>query len=540
MPERLSDIAIEQHHGADLAISRAPTGIVAFVGRTLKGPINQPVSVHNFADYQRVFGGLWQPSMLSYAVEQFFENGGRQALLVRVVNGGCAPTLTLPGGGGGLQLRGIAPGSREHLRASVDYDGIAATAKDRFNLVLQRVRGAASELIEDQEIFRRVSILPDGGRYIVDALLESRLARATGPIPSARPDRSPPAVPGGLVGYTYANNDGDDGEPLTDYDIIGSAQAGTGIFALQAVPAFNMLCIPPLGREQDVGASTLLVASRFCRDHHAILICDPPASWSSATAAIDGIRDWPFRADDALMYFPRIIAHDRLRGRAEVFAPCGAIAGMLARFDATAPLWSPVERDEVLLRPGLRPACTVSDNERARLAQLAINTLTATRVAHRLPHEARTLAAGNAGATDWRYLAPRRLAQFIASSIERGTQWLLLAHSGPVAWQRVTAQVEAFLATLDLEGAFPGSAPGECYFVICDQRFNDRDARAEGRISFVYGFAASRPGEFHSFLVSHARGQSSVRPVAVNRYTTSARRVGEEIETGLLRGLSPQ
>jgi phage tail sheath protein FI len=533
----LAGIEIKEQNGAEHAIPRAPTGIVAFVGRTLKGPIGEPATVQSFADYQRIFGGLWQPSTVSYAVEQFFENGGRTAIIVRVVNGGRAPTITLPAGAASLVLTGIAPGSREHLRASVDYDGIGSNETDRFNLVLQRLRGAGSELIEDQEIYRRVSIRPDAGRYIVDALLESRLVRVAGPIPLERPDPSPPAVPGGAVGYTNANNDGDDGVPLTDYDIIGSAQAGTGLFALKSVPIFNMLSIPPLGREQDVGASSLLVASRFCRERHALLLVDPPQSWSTPTSAIDALRDWPFRADNAVMHYPRIVAQDRLRGRPETFAPGGAVAGMLARLDETAPPWSPVEHDEVLLRPGLRPAVAVNDNERARLAQAGVNTLAAMRVAHRVPMSARTLATGNSGATDWRYLGPRRLAQFIALSVEQGTRWMMFRRSNPDSWLRARAQVEAFLESLDQEGAFPSSAAGEGYFVVCDERFNDRQAQAEGRVSLVYGFAATRPGEYHSFLVTHARGESRVRAVAVNRYTTSGRRVGEEIETGLLRGL---
>ena len=82
--------------GSIRVITRAATNIAAFVGRALKGPVNEPVPVRSFADYARVFGGLWQPSTLSYAVEQFFENGGRCAIIVRVVNGARPPTLTLP------------------------------------------------------------------------------------------------------------------------------------------------------------------------------------------------------------------------------------------------------------------------------------------------------------------------------------------------------------------------------------------------------------------------------------------------------------
>src|SRR5690349_17695471 len=72
---------------ADLPLARAATAVTAFVGRTLKGPVGEPTRVESFAQYQQLFGGLWQPSPLSYAVEQFFENGGEEAIIVRVVSG---------------------------------------------------------------------------------------------------------------------------------------------------------------------------------------------------------------------------------------------------------------------------------------------------------------------------------------------------------------------------------------------------------------------------------------------------------------------
>jgi hypothetical protein len=532
--------------GSQGAIERAPIGVTAFVGRTLKGPIDEPQVVESFADYQRLFGGLWQPSTLSYAIEQYFENGGRRAIVVRVVNGGRPPTITLPAGdgsgsgaGGTLHLVGLAPGTREHLRASVDYDGIPDGEFDRFNLVLQRVGGPGpgSGLVEEQEIHRRVSVRPDAGRCVVDVLAHSRLMRVAGPLPATRPDRPPPATPGGLVGYRVANNDGDDGLPLTDYDVIGSAQAGTGLFALTRAPAFGLLCIPPLGREQDIGASTLLVAARFCRERQAMLVVDPPQGWATPAAALAGMRDWPFRADNAVMYFPRLVAPDRLRGRDAAFAACGAVAGMLARTDEAAPPWAPIERDGVMLRSRFRPACVVDDVARARLLQAGVNTLSAIRVAHREPGSARTLATGNAVASDWRYLPARRLALCIAQSVVAGTRWMLLAHNGERTWQHARAQVEAFLESFAREAAFPGAEGQQEYFVVCDARLNDAAALAAGRIVLLYGYAAARPGEYHAFLVTHRTSGSQVRSVSVNRLATSERRVEEEIETALLRGL---
>ena len=527
---------LEQQTRESHAIERVPTGIAAFIGRALKGPVNQALTVRNFAEFQQQFGGLWQPSTLAYAVEQFFENGGREARIVRVVNGARPPTLTLPAGRGALKLVALNPGSREYLRASVDYDGLSAAEPECFNLVVQRVRTAGSELVEDQEIYRRVSLSPASGRFITDVLLKSRLVRVLGAVSQQRPDRSAGGPGGVAVGYTLSNPDGDDGAPLTDYDIIGAAGSGSGLFALGGVAHFNILCIPPLARERDVGLSTLLVAARLCRERHALLIVDPPAAWTSARAALEGLRTWPFRSDSAVMYYPRVQAFDRLRGRIETFGSSGAAAGMIARSDESWPVWTAAENEEAILRPGLRPATPVSDADRTRLAQAGVNTLIAVRGGARSGASPRTLAAGGSGASDWKYLSARRLALFVAASVEQGTRWVLLEHNVPATWQRAQAQVETFLDTLGAEGAFAGAAAEETHFVVADERVNRPQTLAEGKFNLLFGFATSKPGEFDTWLVTHRAGASRVRPVSVNRSATSKQRVEWEIETSILRG----
>jgi len=517
------------------AIARVPTGVAAFVGRTLKGPVNRPVAVSSFSDFQHIFGGLWQPSPVSYAVDHFFENGGRRAFVVRIANGAHPPTITLPAGNSNLRLIGVNPGSREFLRASVDYDGIPEADVDTFNLVLQRVRSAGSELIEDQEIFRRLSVLSDSNQYVSHALLDSQLARVLGPVPIKRPERSAMGGSRSAIGYAVSNPDGDDGAPLTDYDVIGSALDGTGMFALQATPGFNLLCIPPLAREQDVGLSTLLVAAKFCRERLAILVVDPPSTWISARTALESLREWPFRSDNAVMYFPRVQSFDRLRGRAETFASCGAAAGMIARSDEVSPVWSALESEESFLRPGLRPAAVVSDLERVKLAKAGVNTLVSSRSNVRQGLSPRTLAAGGVGASDWKYLSARRLALFIASSIERGTRWVLMEPNIPSTWERARALCDAFLESLAQQGAFIGTLPDESHFAIADDRVNTEKTVAEGKFNLLYGFATSKPGEFDTWMVTHHPGSSRVRPVSVNRLATSKHRVEWEIETAILR-----
>jgi hypothetical protein len=200
---------------AGRAIERVPGGVTAFVGRTLKGPVAMPVRIQGFAGYQQIFGGLWQPSLLSYAVEQFFDNGGREAVIVRAINGARPPTLDLPAGPGSLRLTAINPGSREYLRVAVDYDGIQD--QTHFNLLVQRLAAAGSERVQEQEILRELSIAPGSPRFVTRVLRASALARVHGAAPQSRPNLTGAGLGGGAAaGYAVSNADGDDGGPLSD------------------------------------------------------------------------------------------------------------------------------------------------------------------------------------------------------------------------------------------------------------------------------------------------------------------------------------
>ena len=115
MPSALTypGVYIEEVPSGVRSITGVATSITAFVGRARRGPINDAVRVQSFAEFGRLFGGLWQPSTLSYAVSQFFQHGGADALIVRVFNGNVADstaTLTLPTTGGTMVLEAASPG----------------------------------------------------------------------------------------------------------------------------------------------------------------------------------------------------------------------------------------------------------------------------------------------------------------------------------------------------------------------------------------------------------------------------------------------
>lgn len=88
MPANLSypGVYIEEVQSAVRTITGVATSITAFVGRALRGPIDQPRRISSFGDFERKYGGLWLKSTLSYAVQQYFLNGGTDAIIARVVH----------------------------------------------------------------------------------------------------------------------------------------------------------------------------------------------------------------------------------------------------------------------------------------------------------------------------------------------------------------------------------------------------------------------------------------------------------------------
>jgi len=507
--------------GARQGIVRVENGTVAFVGRALRGPLNQVITVRSFADYQSVFGGLWQPSTLSYAVEQFFENGGLKAHVVRVANGARPATIRLPvDGTQSLVLEARCPGTREFLRASVDYDNIAADDAESFNLVVHRVRSPGSEHVEDQEIYARASVNPESSRNISVLLADSALVRLRGPVPPRRPKTTDRGDLRAFAAYEASSPDGDDGAPLTDYDLIGSATERSGLFALGDQDDFNFLYLPPLSRDHPVGASALLVAARLCRARSALLMLDPPVEWSNATQALLGVRETPYASDQALMYYPWVQAYDRLRGRFEQFPPGAAALGILGRLARSGEPWSPGQVDEAPLRPGFRPACAIPEEQRARLASAGLNVLQAVRAPKPLP--AQTLAGPRASVAEWRYLGRRRLALQIVASVVRGTRWVLFEPSVPAIWRRLGRQVGEFLASYERDGAFGDALPGAAWFVVCDERVNP--PRANPLTSVLFGYTADREGVWICWLLTQDPAGTRVQHTSLNQLQSAGGR----------------
>jgi uncharacterized protein len=510
-------VYIEEVSSGVRSITGVATSVTAFIGRALKGPTDEPRLVQSFAEFTRVYGGLWTESFLSYSVQQYFLNGGRDALICRVHDGALAATLTLPAGFDLVAANEGVWGNA--LRARVDHDTRPLEAGEAvdslFNLSIKdTVTGTV-------ERFLNVSTDPDHRRYVVRVLdAESSLVRIDGgTVPSARPSDSGPA-PAGVdplddpASSTGFNADGSDGNPIDDASISDPSLEATrgGLWMLEHADLFNILVIPPLRADLDVGLTTWDTAAAYVKQRRAMLIVDSPAGWDEPAditpAALAAVISPGDATTNAAIYFPRIrVADPQRENRLSTFAPSGAIAGIYARTDATRGVWkAPAGLDASVVGAAALTA-TLTDGENGQLNPRGINCLRSFPEFGRVVWGARTLRGSDQLASEWKYIPVRRMALFIEESLYRGTQWVVFEPNDEPLWAQIRMNIGAFMQNLFRQGAFQGSSPREAYFVKCDGETTTQNDIDLGIVNIHVGFAPLKPAEFVVIRIQQIAGQ---------------------------------
>jgi uncharacterized protein len=521
MPVALSypGVYLEELPSSVRTITGVATSIAAFVGQAAKGPVNTPVTVTSYADFERVFGGLWINSRLGYAVSNFYQNGGTTAVIVRIIHSDATAATISPGG---LSLLAASEGQwGNNLAAVVDTHVQAAvatqfgvTTADLFNL---SVRDSGTGAIE---VYRNLTVIESPRRIDRVLPIESTLVKLTGALPAAPPAANNAPAAGQTIwsdpnAHTAAAaGSGKDGGDLVENDFVGPGLdvAKHGLYALQNVDLFNILCIPPYtgAGHIDVDADLVGKAATFCEGRRAILLVDPPSTWTTIAQAQAGVGNVGTSSANAAVFFPRIMESDPLHNNTpDTYAPCGAVAGIMARTDAQRGVWKAPAGIEATLVGVSALSLIMTDLENGLLNPLGINCLRSFPAAGRVVWGSRTLQGNDALASQWKYLPIRRLALFIEESLFRGTQWVVFEPNDAPLWAQIRLNVGAFMQTLFRQGAFQGSSPQQAYFVKCDSETTTPTDQNNGIVNILVGFAPLKPAEFVVIQIQQMAAQAN-------------------------------
>ena len=521
-------VYVEEIPSGVRTITGVATSITAFIGRTLRGPTADPVTINSQGDFERTFGGLHVDYPLSYAVRDFYLNGGGQAIIVRLYKATDGKPAKAKLDAKGLKLEAAnASAWGNKLRARVDdkvSSEVAAryglTAGDLFNLTLRDTGTGVTEK------YLNVTVKDSPRR--IDRVLKNESSLMRFPdsetLPTAVPSPHAATPAAGKTIWEDDNTstpvaDGDkavDSAALAAADFEGSQTNKTGLYMLDKVDLFNLLCVPPDSREGDAPSSFYQTAMQYCADHRAMLIVDPPAAWgankdTAAATARDGLSTLNLSgtaARNAAIYFPRVQESDPLRdGQLDTFVPCGIIAGVMARTDVNRGVWKAPAGLDAAINGIQALQVNLNDDENGMLNPLGINCLRAFPISGRVVWGARTLRGADQLADEYKYVPVRRTALYIEESLYRGLKWVVFEPNDEPLWAQIRLNVGAFMHNLFRQGAFQGKTPREAYFVKCDGETTTQNDINLGIVNIVVGFAPLKPAEFVIIKLQQMAGQ---------------------------------
>jgi phage tail sheath protein FI len=487
-------ITVTEMSPMDQPIDVSPETTAAFVGRALRGPLNDPTLVHSFGEYRRRFGDCWTRSSLGPAAKQFFEHGGKNLYVVRVANNARGAMICLPASGSALVLRALEPGSTESIRAAVDYDGIDEENDEAFNLTLQRV-DPATGLVIDQELYRGANYRADAENFVADLLLTSTIAAVEAPIPTHRPEPTASVNTPFNSAYVQHAQNGSDGQELSDYDLVGSRNNGTGLFALQQIAEFDLLYLPPPGKCRDLGPASLLAAELYCRERRAMLIVDPGVDWVTPDTAAAGVRDAGLASPSMIGYFPRM--YERSDSDAVPRPVGGALAGLLCKLDRTYGPWHDLDQQGMGFTRDLVAAFDVDDNDAQTLSRKGLNIIAKGPAGRARLRTSVTMGRGSESHRKFASLPVRRLCLKIVNTIDHATRWAIFEPDDLQLADRICAQVTAYLTSLSNMGAFEDDR----FVVDCDAGLRKRAEGVEYGVTILIVFRPLGCAETISFTL---------------------------------------
>ncbi len=214
-------VYIEEIPSGVRTITGVATSITAFIGRAQRGPVNKAITINNYGDFERLFGGLWVESTLGYAVRDFYLNGGSQGIIVRL-NHENFPTLEALNAArevANATTGATAPAAAAAARAKANtFTDDTKKAQTAANMVAIAAETAAAPLPADAP---------------ADSVKAAAFAAA--PLPKAKL-----AIAGISLAAAYEGAWGNNLRAMIDVDVSGEVARPLG---LEKVALFNLTVI---------------------------------------------------------------------------------------------------------------------------------------------------------------------------------------------------------------------------------------------------------------------------------------------------------
>lgn len=456
----------------------------AVVAAFAQGPEDVSL-VNSWYEFVKTFGGYNASFPATFGVGAFFQNGGKELYVKRVLaSDAVAATVDIVTSGDAVvatvtcKNRG-ADGN--NLRVVVSAGSVSGT----YTLTLYKEgdNSTPSDVTDDVLLERYENVVFDDGTSSDFAETVINLVS-----PNIEISNSAAGTP---VLAVYPLTTGSDGAT------VATADYTSDVFdEFTSLDRPLVVFLPGINEAVDDGAAVYEIATAWANVNNGFVVIETPKS-NTVAQAISYAGDLT-DVSCAAVYFPHTYISDPLgrgAGALRKVGPSGAIAGLYLSTDTSRGVFKAPAGIGTGLAGivSLERSFSSSELDDMNSSTSPVNPIRVIPGAGISVMGARTLLQDG---TANKYVNMRRSLIYIKKNLQNLTQFAIFENNDERLWSQIRTLITVFLNEYRNQGGLRGASPAEAFFVKCDAENNSAAQIANGEVHIQVGVALQYPAEF--------------------------------------------
>ena len=470
-------------------------GVTANAGGAVVAPFAQGPEavtlVTSWYEFTKNFGGYNASYPATFQVGAFFQNGGRElyvqrlladdadAAAVNVVNSGAASTMTITAKNAG------ADGN--NLRVVV----AAGSVSGAYTLSVYKESGVANDITDDILLERYENVVTDdtASSDFVETVINTVSTNIS-------VDSLTAGLTTGSVSGTYPLTGGSNGTVPVAADYTDYKGTGDAVFeqfsALDRPLVFFLPGVAGIADDVDV----IDAATSWAENNNGFVVVDTEADLTVANAIsfAGSLTD----TSNAAVYYPNLYIADPLgrgAGALRKIGPAGSVVGLYLSTDASRGVFKAPAGIGSAIQGivAVEKSFTSTDLDNMNASTSPVNPIRQIPGAGLSVMGARTLKQDG---TANKYVNMRRSLIYIRKNLKNLTEFAIFENNDERLWSRINTTLNVFLNEYRNQGGLRGTTPVQSFFVKCDAENNTAQQIANGEVHIQVGVALQYPAEF--------------------------------------------
>ncbi len=459
----------------------------AVLAQFAQGP-ETPTLVTSWYDFVKQFGGYASAYPATFAVASYFQNGGSELVVKRVlVDDADAASVVIPTAVGSTTITTVTSLSRGTDGNNLRVQVTAAAQSGYYNLTVykEQVAGTGSNVANDAilERFLNINFSTPTSPDFIDSVVNTSSKFISTVTTSNSGAPSTAVLP--LTG-------GSNGTAPDDADYVGAVEDFSQLN--RPLVLFAPDAIPLLGGTN--GATVINGVVAWAEDNSSFVVADTDPDQTVAEAVT--FAGTLTASANVAVYYPNIYVGDPL-GRSpqalRKIGPAGAVAGLYISTDKQyGPFKAPAGiRASIRGAVAIEKAFTSAELDTLNTGASPVNALRNLPGSGVVAMGARTLLQDG---TANKYVNMRRSLNYIRKQLEGLTEFALFENNDEALWARLRSSIAVFLGDYRNAGGLRGATEADAFFIKVDSENNPQATIEQGEVHIEVGVALQYPAEF--------------------------------------------